>query len=68
MALRGTTIAASDAHAVTAEGIAANCDAIRDLDGFSVPSTLHDEVRGVAATVAGRDLGSDRQPRLSTST
>jgi hypothetical protein len=55
---------AADAHGVTAEDIAAHCDAIRNLDGFTLPSTLHEEVRTVAATVAGRHPRSMSDPRI----
>jgi NAD(P)-dependent dehydrogenase (short-subunit alcohol dehydrogenase family) len=45
---------AADVHCVTAEDIVRHLEAIRQLDGFSVPGSLHDEVKAVAAAVADR--------------
>jgi NAD(P)-dependent dehydrogenase (short-subunit alcohol dehydrogenase family) len=43
---------AQDAHAVSAEDIADQVGPIRDLDGFTVPVSLYDEVAEVAAAVS----------------
>jgi hypothetical protein len=42
---------AADAHSVTGEDIVRHLGAIRQLDGFSVPGSLHDEVKAVAAAM-----------------
>lgn len=43
---------AADPHSVSAEDIVDHLETIRQVDGFTVPTSLHDEVRAVAAAVA----------------
>jgi hypothetical protein len=40
---------------VSAEDIAAHLGEIEDLDGFSVPASVWEELRGLGAILGGRD-------------
>jgi NAD(P)-dependent dehydrogenase (short-subunit alcohol dehydrogenase family) len=41
---------------VNADDVAANIDAIRDVEGFCIPGDIYDEVRVIAATIEGSGL------------